>query len=210
MIRNLLPAIAFALLVNVSTSSAQLPGDPPRERLGARVSFTGAVGELNKHFGDGYDITLYFTERIYRPLYLEIRIGATYMGDLFKPEIAASLTRIDGIMSEMRLAYLTLGPQYTWQTSETHTFYGTLGMGIYTVSMLFDTGVQAFDESEQHFGINGGVGFLWRISTNWNLELNTTVNRLWTDQDDLYYIFTSGDNNPWLFAFGFGVAMDLR
>lgn len=210
MIKRALPAIAFALLVNASASNAQRPGEPPRERLGARVSFTGSIGDLNEHFGNGYDITLYFTERIYRPLYLEIRIGATYMGDLTKPEIAERLTGYEGIASEMRFAYVTLGPQYTGAINETQTLYGTLGLGIYTVSMLFDTGVRAFDLSDQNFGMSGGGGFLWRISTNWNLELNATVHKLWTDRNDLYHIFTGGDFNPWLIGFGFGVAMDLR
>jgi opacity protein-like surface antigen len=210
MIKVLLLATAFVILTNVSLVNAQVPGEQPRERLGARVSFTGTVGALNEHFGTGYDFTLYFTERLSRSWYLEVRIGATYMGDLNKPEIAEQRTRIEGISSEMRLAYLSLGPQYTWVTSETQTLYGTLGIGIYSVSMLYDTGVQAFKENNQNFGMNGGVGFLWRITTNWNIELNTTVQHLRTDIGDLYYIFTSSGQNPWLFSVGFGVAMDLR
>ncbi len=210
MTKVLLLATAFVILANVSLVNAQVPGEPPRERLGARVSFTGTVGAFNDHFGNGYDFTLYFTERLGRSWYLEVRIGATYMGDLNKPEIAEELTRIEGISSEMRFTYLSLGPQYTWATSETQTLYATLGLGIYSVSMLFDTGVQAFKENDQSFGANGGLGFLWRITTNWNIELNTTVQHLWTDLDDLYHIFTSGDQNPWLFSVGFGIAMDLR
>jgi hypothetical protein len=210
MTKVLLLATAFVILANVSPVNAQVPGEPPRERLGARVSFAGTVGALNDHFGNGYDFTLYFTERLRRSWYLEVRIGATYMGDLNKPEIAAERTRIEGISSEMRFAYVSLGPQYTWVTSETQTLYATLGLGIYSVSMLYDTGVQAFKENDQNFGMNGGVGFLWRISTNWNIELNTTVQHLRTGVGDLYYVFTSGGQNPWLFAVGLGVAMDLR
>jgi hypothetical protein len=210
MIKVLLLATSFVILASVSIVRAQVPGDPPRERLGARVSFVGTVGGLNENFGTGYDFTLYFTERLTRAWYLEVRIGATYMGDLLKPEIAEERTRIEGISSEMRFAYVTLGPQYTWATSETQTLYGTLGIGIYSVSMLYDTGVQAFKENNQNFGMNGGVGFLWRITTNWNIELNTTVQHLRTGTGDLYYIFTGGAQHPWLFAAGVGLAMDLR
>jgi opacity protein-like surface antigen len=210
MTKTPLAAIILILFLTSVPVNAQPPGDPPRERLGVRVSAVGTTGELNEHFGNGYDFTLYFTERLLRPLYLEVQIGATYMGDLLKPEIIEDLPLPPGIQSEMRFAYLTLGPQYNRPFSETHTFYGSLGLGIYTVTMLFDTGVQAFDESDQVFGVNGGIGVLWRITDNWNLDATTKVTKMWTDDDDIYHIFTDGHKNPWTLGVGFGVAMDLR
>jgi opacity protein-like surface antigen len=210
MTKSPLTVISFILLFATLPVNAQPPVEPPRERLGVRVSLAGTAGELNKYFGHGYDFTLYFTERIRNPFYLEVQIGATYMGDLLKPEIAEQLTRIQDIQSEMRFAYLTLGPQYTRPFSESHTLYASLGVGIYTVSMLFDTGVQAFDESDQIFGVNGGIGMYWRITTNWNIDVNSKLTKMWTDDDDIYRLFTDGHNSPWVLAVGLGLAMDLR
>ncbi len=210
MARALLVVITLTILATSLPATAQPSGDPPRERLGARAAFTGTLGTLNRHFGNGYDFTLYFTERVWKPLYFEVNIGATYFGDLLIPEIGEKFTGQQGIASEMRLAYVTIGPQYTSIMSETKTAYISLGLGIYTVSMIFDTGVKSFDLSDQHFGLSGGFGMFWRITDNWNIDVNATVNALQTDDDDLYPIFTGGGKNPIIYAVGLGLAMDLR
>jgi opacity protein-like surface antigen len=224
MIRSLLTTISVVtVLAAVGVAHAQpppqtVPGpdEPPQERLGARAAFAGTVGDLNQHFGHGYDLTLYFTERLIGTFYLDVRIGATYFGDLLIPEIGETFARrqnilfTGGVTSEMRLAYLTLGPQYTSDISDTKTVYFSAGLGIYTVSMYFDTGVQAADFSDQHFGVSAGIGMFWRITDNWNLDFNATLQSLWTDQDDLYPIFTGGGHNPMLLVAGVGLAMNLR
>jgi opacity protein-like surface antigen len=215
MIRSLLAAFAAVTMVAIGTARAQQPeprspAAPPQERLGARVSFTGTTGDLNRHFGNGYDFTLYFTERVYHSLYLDVRIGATYFGDLLIPEIGERYTRTPGIVSEMRLAYLTLGPQLAASISETKTLYGSFGLGIYSVSMLFDTGVQAYNLSEQHFGMSAGGGMFWRITDNWNIDVNLTLQALRAGTDTRYSIFTEGGRNPLILVAGVGLAMNLR
>jgi len=215
MTRLFFAALAVVSMAAVGAADAQLvepqaPQGPPQERLGGRAALTGTAGDLNEYFGHGYDLTLFFTERLFSTLYLDVRIGATYLGDLLVTGLDDSLTRVPGINSEMRLAYLTLGPQYATAISETHTLYFSLGLGIYTVSLLFDTGVQAFDESDQHFGMSAGAGMYWRITDNWNIDVNATLQTLWADDNDLYPLFTGGDKNPLLLVVGAGVAMNLR
>lgn len=215
------PALATILLLFVcANAAAQPPGEPPRERLGVRAAVTATMSDLNDNFGNGYDLTLYFTEKIWRGLNLDIRIGATYLGDLVPDSVAADFVegldvqlaedrRVD---SEMRFAYLSLGPQYVWRMNETQNVYATIGVGIYSISMLFDTGLQAFDLSDQHFGASVGAGFLWRITDNWNIDVNATAQGVKTDGDlgDLYYRFTDKGSNPVVFNVGLGLAIDLR
>lgn len=217
---RLASALAAVLLIVGSVNSiAQSPADPPRERLGVRASGTGTMSDLNDHFSNGYDLTLYFTESIWRGLNLDVRIGATYLGDLIPEQIAVDFSKsLDVVLaedqrisSEMRLAYLTLGPQYVWRMNDTQNIYATLGAGIYSISMLFDTGIQAFGLSDQHFGASLGGGFLWRITDNWNIDVNTTVQGVYTGDDrGLYYRFTSKGRNPVVYNVGLGLAMDLR
>jgi opacity protein-like surface antigen len=220
MFKHLPRLLAIVLIAVSADASAQAPADPPRERLGVRASVTGTMSDLNENFGNGYDFTLYFTERIWRGLNLDVRIGATYLGDLIPDSIATEFTKsLDVILaedqrvsSEMRLAYLTLGPQYVWRLNNTQNLYGSLGLGIYSVSMLFDTGIQAFDLSDQHFGGSAGGGFLWRITDNWNIDVNATAHGIWTGDDTttLYYRFSGKGRNPVIYNIGLGLAMDLR
>jgi len=205
-----LAALVIALCIYVVPADAQRDGDPPRERLGGRLSVVGTFSDLNEHFGNGYDFTLYFTERIWRPLNIEVQIGATYLGDLLVPELGDDRTGIVGINTDMRLAFLSLGPQYNAMLSETHTFYVSLGIGIYTVRMHYDTGIQAFDESSQSFGANGSLGLYWRITDNWNIDVNASMSGIKTGDDRLFTYFTNEGRNPVLIGIGLGLAMDLR
>ena len=212
MFRLARPAFVFLLLLIVVPAKAQVPGDPLRERLGVRISIIGTQSDLYDAFGHGYDFTLYFTERIYHALNLDIHIGATYMGDLLEPAAGEIFTDIEGVTSEMRFAYLSIGPQYVWRVNDTQNLYAALGIGIYSVSMLFDTGVQAFDLSDQNFGGSLGGGFLWRITDNWNIDVNVTAQMVKTGSNptDLYPRFTNNGRNPLLLGFGLGFAMDMR
>lgn len=212
MIRSALAVFVIIVILSatVEKASSQLP--PPRERLGIRAGYVKTTGKFNEHFGDGSYMTLHFSERIINSLYLDFKIGAIYMGDLLKPEIAESLTLVEGIDSEMRVLSFTAGPQYTYSSSDNITWYGSAGLGVYSVSILHDTGIQAFDYSDQHFGINGGIGVMWRFAATWNVECNLTTHKVWTSADtgDLYYLFTNEDTSPLMYQFGFGISMELR
>jgi hypothetical protein len=193
------------------TSRSQLP--PVKERLGFRTGYIHTLGELQDNFGGGGHMTLHFTERVYNRLYFDFRVAALYLGDSKRPEIAADVTRIDNIASEMRILFFSVGPQYTVPLAEYWTGYASAGLGVYSVSILFDSGIQAFDTSDQYFGGNVGGGIMWRFTDTWNLDMNVTLHRFWSDTDrtDLYYIFTGeGDSDPYVLQFATGVCIDLR
>ncbi len=203
----LVAVFSLRALPGIASSSLE---DPNRERLGAHIGYVVSIGDLHDKYGDGYDFVLYFTERLIRTLDLHIQIGATYMGDLLDAELAERLRLLEGTTTEIRFAYLSLGPQYRWLLDDTKTLHGSFGMGIYSVTILQDTGLEAFDVSDQHFGMNGGVGFLWRLTDSWSAEVSLIVHRLWTDSESYFYIFTDGGSDPWLFTLGVGAALDLR
>lgn len=203
--------IVAALALTPHTSFSQLP--PVKERLGFRTGYIHTLDGLKDNFGGGGHMTLHFTERLYNPLYLDFRVAAIYLGDSKHPEIAERVTGTTGILSEMRILFFSLGPQVTFPLAEYWSGYASGGLGIYSVSILFDSGIQAFDTSDQHFGFNAGGGVLWRFTDTWNVDLNFTIHHFFTDKTrrDLYYVFTNeGDASPWLMQFATGLSIDLR
>ena len=214
MTRFLLPVITLLILgCTAGATRSQLPA--PQERLGIRSGYLETTGALDEHFGDGSFMTIHFTEKIIEPLYLDIRIGAIYLGDLLKPDVV--ITAVD-VESEMRILFFTAGPQYTYSMSDRTTLFGAIGMGIYSVSILEDSGLQAMNASNQHFGLNAGLGLLWRFSATWNVDVSFTTHKLWTPEDPgcwrasdcIYYAYTDEHTSPVLFQFGVGITMDLR
>jgi len=204
--------VAAALLAGTPTPShSQLP--PVRERLGGRVGGITTTGGLGSAYGDGWQATLYFTERIGRGWYFGVSIGAIYMGDLWDPATAEAYTGFENVDSEMRILLLSVGPQYTLGLSDSWLAYAGVQAGVYSVSLLFDTGLQAFKDSQPaHLGGNLSLGFMWRITSNWNIDLSSTLHHFRTSSkaNDLFYRFTGGDSDPLLLEVSAGIAIDLR
>ena len=212
--------LAALFLITFTTASfGQYP--PVRERLGGHVGGVATTQGLNDTFGSGYNLTLNFTERMSARWFIDINIGAIYLGDLFgKDRVAAHADELNlifnpvapGIMSEMRILRLSIGPQFVQPVSDTFNAYGTAGVGIYTVSILNDTGVRAYDFSDQHLGFHLGGGMLWRITSTWNIDMNLTAHRFFTGTGprDLFAIYTGGAEDPVLVQLSAGIAIDLR
>jgi len=211
-------ALAALLLISFTTSSfGQYP--PVRERLGGRIGGVLTTEQLNDTFKNGYNLTLHFTERLQQYWFLDINIGAIYLGDMYGrqriAEYAETLNLIfnpvvSGVMSEMRILRLSVGPQFIVPVGDTFHAYGTIGGGVYTVSILNDTGVNAYDFSDSHFGFHLGGGMLWRITPTWNIDVNLTAHHFRTGQRDLFAIYTAGGEDPVLAQLSIGVAIDLR
>lgn len=204
--------VAAVLLAGFPTQSqSQLP--PVRERLGGRIGGVITQGGLGATYGDGWAATLFFSERLGRGWYFDVSIGATYLGDTYNPSAAEAYTGIDGVASEMRVLLLTLGPSYTLGMGESLLAHAGLQAGVYSVSLLFDTGLQAFNDSQPaHFGGNAGLGLLWRFTSDWNIDLSATLHHFRTSSSpyDIFYFFTGGDEDPFFLEASVGLVIDLR
>ncbi len=209
------PVLTTAALLALSafcTTGALAQIRYPRERLGVRVGYVGTQRGLSKSYGGGSHTNIQFSERVYTPFYLQIRVGALNLGDLRRQQLAERFTNIAGVRSEMRVLFLSAGPQYTLLLGNRWTGYTSIEGGIYAVSLLFDSGIQAFDVSDTHFGGNVGIGAMWRVAGAWNLDLNTTVHyfRTASDRFTLFNWFSGGDDNPLLLQVSLGITLDLR
>jgi hypothetical protein len=190
-----------------------------QERLGVRVGYVETYDALYSYYGPGWDLTLYFNERLYNRLYLDLHVGATYLGDLLDPNLDDELVDPGDLdptdfESELRLFYFSVGAIYGIPIGSTpYTITLSAAAGVYSVSVAFASDINAEDLSDQYFGGNGGIGLAWRLATSWSLELNGTVHYFATSEgiDDLLWWFTEGNaQDPHLLEVSLGLVMDLR
>ena len=211
--KHVLRAAPFALLLVSAlphVTVAQIPA--VRERLGGRLGYVDTYSETHMHFGGGYNATIYFTERMWRALFLDIEIGAINLGDQLRPEVSQAVVGVP-VESEMRALFFSVGPQVAWSASERITPYLGLGFGVYSASVIFATTIQSADFSDQHFGGNASIGVLLRFTDSWNFDFNVTLHhfRTSTSISDLFSRFTgSGAEDPLLLQTALGITIDLR
>jgi hypothetical protein len=211
---NIRPLVlcALATVLLVAPPCRAIDEIAASERVGARIGGLSTFDGLNDAFGTGWQVTLFFTEKIKRPLLLDIRLGALYLGDLKYTQLDDDLTNSPGVQSAMRILYLSGGPMFGLSITDATTMFINAAVGLYSVSMTFDNGVSAFDFSDQQIGFNGGLGVVRRISANWSFDVSATAHYFMVEQDaaDLYYAFTDGADEPLILDFAAGVILDLR
>lgn len=207
----LVAATVCACLFFPASSRAfdQLAG---KERIGVRSGGILTMDGLNDAYGDGWDLTLFFTERITRNLLLDVRLGALYLGELKFEHLDDELLHQTGIQGSMRILYISLGPMVGRSIGGPYSMHLAAGAGIYSVSMVFTDVLTPFDLSDQKFGFNGGLGFARRIAGNWSIEADGTAHYIMIEENmnDLYFAFTDGADAPLIFDITLGLTVDLR
>jgi len=212
MLRRMVIAALVACAVLAPRSGQAQEKAAGREHLGVRVGGLLTSDGLHDTYGDGWQMTLFFTERVASWFFLDIRIGALYLGDLQDEELDDELTGVQGLGSAMRILYFSVGPMLSTSLGQNYTGYATAGVGVYSVSMVFDSGITGYDFSDQDVGFSGGAGLSRRLSTNWGLEANATVHYVIVSQtpQDIYYSFTAGADSPLILDIALGVTLDLH
>jgi hypothetical protein len=186
-----------------------------QERLGVRIGYVETFEQLYAYYGPGWDLTLYFNERLYTRLYLDVHVGATYLGDPLVTDLDDRLLPgYTNVETELRLYYFSVGLLYGIPLGHSaYTLTVAAAGGVYSASMAFVSDQVADDFSDQYFGGEGGIGLVWRLATSWSLEGNATVHYFATGEgiDDLLWWFTEGNaHDPLLLSLSLGVVMDLR
>jgi hypothetical protein len=184
-----------------------------QERLGGRIGHIESYDGIHEYYGPGWDVTLYFNERIHSRFLLQVDVGAIYLGDVLDPELDDSITGYDDIESEMRVFYFSVGVAYGFPLGSSYSLTTGVAAGVYAVSMAFKTDFVADDLSEQYFGGNATLGIARRIATNWTLEANCVVHTFNSAAapTDLLYVFTNDTaEDPILLGISFGIVIDLR
>jgi hypothetical protein len=181
-----------------------------KERVGARVGGIVTFDDLDTAYGGGWDLTLFFTEKLAHSFYLDVRVGAIYLGELKLQDLAVPLTNIPVVQGDMRVLYFSVGPMLGRPLGGGYAAYASAAAGIYSSSMTLDRTTASY--SDQYFGFNGGLGFARRLSTNWSLDANVVAHYFFTEEElgDVFHAFTGGASDPLILDVAFGVVVDLR
>jgi Outer membrane protein beta-barrel domain len=183
-----------------------------KERIGVRAGGVATNDGFKDAYGGGWDLTLFFTERITHHFLLDVRLGAIYMGDLQFEELDDKLLNQSGIQTSMRILFITLGPMVGTRIAGPYSMHVGAGAGIYSVSVTMDNALTPVDLSDQNFGFNGEFGLARRISTNWSIEAEAAAHYMLIKKDisDVYFAFTDGADAPLIFDATLGITVDLR
>jgi hypothetical protein len=208
--RSLAPVLAASLLF----ACIALPGGARAEsggRLGVRSGYVLTADGLHGEYGDGWDLVLYFTEHLSGPLLLDIHLGAIYLGDPLNPSPPSEIILVPGSIWNMRSFYFSAGPMLTFGLGGGFSGYTSVGLGVYSVSLQFDQNT-AYDNSQQHLGMNAGLGLSRRLTTSLSLEANGGVHYFGVKHgpSDLYWLFTHHADNPLLITIALGLTVDLH
>ncbi len=208
------PLVVLVLAFVTARPSLAVDSIAAQERLGARIGHVDTFDEVNKYYGSGWEVTLLFNEHLFSRLFLDLHVGALYLGDLLDPELDDFITKTDNIESEMRMFYFSLGVVYGFPLgSSAYTLTTSAAAGIYSVSVALAADFFADDLSDQYFGGNAGIGLVRRLGTSWSLELNCTAHYFdnGANNADLLWVFTAGGaTDPLLIDTSLGVVVDLR
>ena len=185
--------------------------DPNKERLGLRIGYVGTSSDMHNVFGGGLDLSLHFIQRITGPLFVDVSFGALYMGGTSRDDITAArypLTQIDD--ESLRVIKVTVAPMFETAVTDRTTFYILGGVGFYSMSLLLESGFLAADDTDNHLGVNGGTGLIYRMTQNWMVEFNLQVHKLWTDDEKgIFFDYSDGDSDPLFYNIDVGVMLRL-
>jgi opacity protein-like surface antigen len=207
----ILASIISLLAANAIAQAPNSPGELSGEKLGLRIGYVGTSSDLDDNFGGGLNLALHFTQRIRRLFYIDIMLGALYMGENSERDITLDFFGPGTDAASIRVITTTVAPLLELPMSSSTDAYVSAGIGLYTVSVLLESGFFAADVTDNHFGVNAGAGALYSLSDRWLLDFNAQIHRFWTPDDpqDMFYLYSEGDRNPLFYSVSVGVMIRL-
>jgi opacity protein-like surface antigen len=206
-------AIISLSAVSAIAQSAPEPKKPEneRERLGLRAGFVGTPSDLSNTFGNGFNLALHWIQHIKHPLFLDVTLGAFYMGRTDRDDITQNFFNQSFDGTSLRIIRFTIAPLFEFNVNEKTAAYLSVGGGVYIVSLLLDEAFYEFDSTDNHMGVNVGTGVTYRITTNWFLDFHAEMHKFWTStaSDDIFLVYSEGDQDPLFFQVTAGLLLRL-
>ncbi len=206
--------IALPASASIAQSEFESQAENDKEKLGIRIGYSRTSNDISDNFGAGLDLCLHFTQKIREPFSLDVTLGAIYLGST-DSDITSDFfgTEFDDV--SMRILRMTVAPMVEFPMNDRTDFYFSVGVGLYSVSLLLDQAFQEFDLTDNHIGVNVNAGVVRRLSTNWYVDLNLHLQQFWTADTldplnpDWIYLYSNGDSDPLFWGITAGVALNL-
>ena len=203
--------LAVILAFLASNAIAQTEGDSgkeKKERLGIRAGYVSSPSDIKNTFGSGMDLQLHLLYQLRKPLFIDFGVGAFYMGSTDRDDITFSVFNQSFDKTTMRVITVTVVPTIEVGLTSRTNFFVQGRVGLYRISLLLDRTVFEFDVADNHFGVNIGTGFVYRLTENWSADLGLQVHKFWTS-DDLFFQYSEGDKNPLFYSVNLGLMLYL-
>jgi opacity protein-like surface antigen len=202
--------IAFiVLLANAQSALCQKPRD--HEVIGVRIGYARTPSRLDDNFGSGTALALHFTEKFHPFLGVDFSFGSLNMGETWRDDITQKIfaSQHDAFMN---VIFITAAPVVEAQVGKNTSLYLSGGIGLYSITLILDSGFFSASNSKYHPGLNAGGGAYYKLTTNWKLELNLNLHKIWTStqSDDWFYVYSEGDRNPYFYQITIGAALGIK
>jgi hypothetical protein len=207
-------AVIISLLA--TSAIAQTPPEEPEkkeknQRLGLRGGYVSTTSGIRNTFGDGMNLALHWMWDVNRAFSMDFTIGAFYLGSTSRSDITFQAFRQSFDDQTMRILNFTAAPTLNVPLGGKTRFMISAGAGPYTVSLLLDEAFNEFDFTDNHLGVNAGVVLMRRVSENWFIDIGVQAHKIWTSdkQDDLFFIYSEGDQDPLFYNVSVGFMISL-
>ncbi len=196
--------VAFALTPSGPLPAQDLKG---RELLGVRLGGLASTGGLNAEFGGGSEIEIHFIHGITNTWGFDVSLSSHNFGDAKNQE--KNLAYFDRPEVELHMFSISAGMIYfkTVGSRWRPTFEG--GPGLYSVNAILPSGAYQAQKTDNHFGIYGGVGILYRLAKTVQLNANVKYHLVFigTDMENTLYYYT-GESTAGFFQIAVGVMVN--
>jgi hypothetical protein len=197
-------SIAFALAAGGPLPAQDLKG---RELLGVRFGGLVSTGALDTEFGGGSEIELHFIHGITNAWGVDVSLSSHNFGaakDQGKNLLYFDRTEVNLQMFSIAagvIYYQTIGARWR-PTIEA-------GPGLYSVNTILPSGFYEAQKTDNHFGLYGGLGLLYRVAKTVQLNANVKYHLVFigTDMEDTLYFYT-GENSAAFFQIAVGIMVN--
>ncbi len=187
------PVIAAALsFVSVIASSGPLPAQElkGRELLGVRLGGLAATGSLNTEFGGGSEIELHFIHGITNSWGVDVSLSSHNFGEAKDRD--KNVLYFDRTDVKLQIFSIAAGVIYYKKIGERWRPTVEGGPGLYSVNTILPSGFYEAQKTDNHFGIYGGLGLLYRLAKTVQLNANVKYHFVFvgSDIEDTLYFYT--------------------
>lgn len=202
--------IAAALsFVYVVASGGPLPAQElkGRELLGVRVGGLASTGSLNTEFGGGSELEIHFIHGITNAWGVDVSLSSHNFGAAEDQE--KSLLYFDRPDVKLHIFSIAAGMIYYGKIGERWRPTVEGGPGLYSVNTILPSGFYEAQKTDNHFGIYGGLGVLYRLAKTVQLNANVKYHFVFvgTDIEDTLYFYT-GESTAGFFQIAVGVMIN--